>query len=315
MSGREEDPYSQIFSILKHPTRRLILRSLAKGSGERFSQLQSELKVDSPSLSYHLDALGRLVEKKDEFYFPTELGKAALSMMKNVEEPPEHKMIPVPQDTARTILTWLMLLLLLGFGTFGLLTLSASDNPSHRWYSEVTPYNLRSGEWTSFAVQVQFNTPKIDRLQNGFIIYSPYKPSSTPWETTVLYASFSSELVNGTVSYWLSRPNGSLVPQGETHSVALETDGVLGATTFYAPIVDQGPYTFHVQNNGFTPAVGDVTFGPSTVVYSRPGLFAGLLLLAPPLGYLGISGYHALKRRRHRFVPAGVGTSQLASTG
>ncbi len=117
MSGREEDPYSQIFSILKHPTRRLILRSLAKGSGERFSQLQSELKVDSPSLSYHLDALGRLVEKKDEFYFPTELGKAALSMMKNVEEPPEHKMIPVPQDTARTILTWLMLLLLLGFGT------------------------------------------------------------------------------------------------------------------------------------------------------------------------------------------------------
>jgi len=280
----------------------LILRSLARGSGKRFSQLQSELKVDSPSLSYHLDALERLVEKKDEFYSPTELGKAALNMMKSVEEPPEHKVIPVPQDTARTILTWLMILLLLGFGTLGLLASSASDNPAHRWYSEVMPYNLRSGERASFAVQLQYDIPKIDPLQNGFIIYSHDRPSSTPWATTVVYASFSSELVNGTVNYWLASPNGSLAPQGETHTLALETNGVLGATTFYAPIVDQGPYTFYVQNNGFIPAVGDVTFGPSTIVYGRPGFFAGLLLLAPALGYLGISEYHALKRRRHQSV-------------
>src|SRR2546427_12871615 len=86
MSGSEEDPYSQIFSSLKHPTRRLLLRSLKERPSKRFSKLQSELLIDSPTLSYHLDALRGLVEKNGEGYSLTELGAAAYNLMGRVEE-------------------------------------------------------------------------------------------------------------------------------------------------------------------------------------------------------------------------------------
>jgi hypothetical protein len=49
------------------------------------------------------------------------------------------------------------------------------------------------------------------------------------------------------------------------------------------------------MNDGFTPAVGSVTYGPSTVVYCRLNYFGGLLLLAPATGYIANSAYQARK--------------------
>jgi fatty-acyl-CoA synthase len=86
MSGSEEDPYSRIFSSLKHPTRRLLLRSLKEQPSKRFSKLQSELGIDSPTLSYHLDSLTGLVDKKGDGYLLTDLGVAASNLMGRVEE-------------------------------------------------------------------------------------------------------------------------------------------------------------------------------------------------------------------------------------
>jgi DNA-binding transcriptional ArsR family regulator len=81
MSDAEEDPYSRIFSSLKHPTRRLLLRSLKEQPSKRFSKLQSDLGNDSPTLSYHLDPLTGLVERRGDGYSLTDLGTAALNLM------------------------------------------------------------------------------------------------------------------------------------------------------------------------------------------------------------------------------------------
>jgi DNA-binding HxlR family transcriptional regulator len=312
MSDREEDPYSRIFSILKHPTRRLILRSLAQASKKRFSQLQSELNVDSPTLSYHLEALKELVEKKNEFYSATDLGKAALNMMQRVEEPPmttSH----VPQDPVRTGLVWVMVLLLIGAGLFVLLQPSSTD-PSHTTYSRTVPFDLPSGGWTSFSLQIWFNPIRATWYRNGVIAYLPTaqgwapfgttvvdlpdQPGWTPWATTVIYSYFTSDLVNGSAVYWLSWPNGSSVTQPRGYSA--EETSLPGSYSFYAPVVNPGNYTFHIMNDGFTRAVGSVTYGPSTVVYSRLNYFGSLLLLAPAIGYIANSAYQA---RKHSSKP------------
>jgi DNA-binding transcriptional ArsR family regulator len=71
MPDSNEEIYSIMFSSLKHPARRKILRMLSERS-MTFSQLLEELGVSSSHLTYHLENLGELVTK-------TENGKYKLS--------------------------------------------------------------------------------------------------------------------------------------------------------------------------------------------------------------------------------------------
>jgi len=89
MSGSEEDTYSVIFTSLKHPIRRGILRSLSDNP-QSFSDLQRLFKIESSHLTYHLEGLGNLLVKTEEGkYALSSLGEAAVSTMKSVEEPPK----------------------------------------------------------------------------------------------------------------------------------------------------------------------------------------------------------------------------------
>jgi DNA-binding transcriptional ArsR family regulator len=88
MSSSEEDSYSMIFTSLKHPIRRKILRILSS-EAQTFSDLQKQFKIESSHLTYHIDGLGNLLYKtEDGKYALSSLGEAAVSMMRNVEEPP-----------------------------------------------------------------------------------------------------------------------------------------------------------------------------------------------------------------------------------
>ncbi len=58
----KEEIYSIIFSSLKHPIRRKILRILADKS-MAFTEMLELLGVSSSNLTYHLDSLGELVTK------------------------------------------------------------------------------------------------------------------------------------------------------------------------------------------------------------------------------------------------------------
>jgi hypothetical protein len=89
MSGSEEDTYSMIFTSLKHPIRRGILRILSDNP-QSFSDLQRLLKIESSHLTYHLEGLGGLLVKTEVGkYALSSIGEAAVSTMKCVEEPPK----------------------------------------------------------------------------------------------------------------------------------------------------------------------------------------------------------------------------------
>lgn len=95
MSSSEEDSYSMIFASLKHPIRRKILRILSS-EAQTFSDLQKQFNIESSHLTYHIDGLGNLLYKtEDGKYALSSLGEAAVSMMRNVEEPSSTLLFPL----------------------------------------------------------------------------------------------------------------------------------------------------------------------------------------------------------------------------
>jgi len=88
MPDSEEEIYSIMFSSLKHPARRKILRMLAE-KPMTFSQMLDSLGVSSSHLTYHLENLGELVSKAEngEYKLST-FGAASVDTMKIVEEAP-----------------------------------------------------------------------------------------------------------------------------------------------------------------------------------------------------------------------------------
>ncbi len=89
MTGSEEETYSIMFSSLKHPARRKLLRMLSERA-MTFSKMLEVLSIPSSHLTYHLENLGELVVKsEDGKYMLSSFGKAAVSMMKGAEEVPD----------------------------------------------------------------------------------------------------------------------------------------------------------------------------------------------------------------------------------
>jgi len=83
----EEDTYSSIFTALKHPIRRRILRMLGQ-SPVTYTDILNQLNIDNGLLNYHLDNMKELITKdKEGGYVLSEFGKAALSLTTKVEEP------------------------------------------------------------------------------------------------------------------------------------------------------------------------------------------------------------------------------------
>ncbi len=116
MLDPEEEAYSSIFSALKHPIRRKILRMLRERP-RSFSEMLEAFKIESPHLTYHLEALGDLLYKtKDGKYGLSTFGEAATSMMYQIEEAPRTPLhLPSLPQKWKAVFTVLMMgLILLG---------------------------------------------------------------------------------------------------------------------------------------------------------------------------------------------------------
>ena len=89
MGDAKEEIYSTMFSSLKHPARRKILRILAD-KPLTFSEMLDLLGVSSSNLTYHLESLGELIARDENgVYRLSTFGQASVSTMKIVEEAPE----------------------------------------------------------------------------------------------------------------------------------------------------------------------------------------------------------------------------------
>jgi DNA-binding transcriptional ArsR family regulator len=84
--SHEDEIYSTMFSSLKHPVRRKILRMLGN-KHMTFMEMVEALGVSTPHLTYHLENLGELVTKTDDGQYKlSAFGLATVTAMKDVEE-------------------------------------------------------------------------------------------------------------------------------------------------------------------------------------------------------------------------------------
>jgi DNA-binding transcriptional ArsR family regulator len=120
MSGstkETEETYSTMFSSLRHPARRKILRMLLERS-MTFSQMLEELEIPGSHLTYHLENLGDLVVKmEDGKYKLSSIGEACCSIMKSAEEVPniqtkQFSLLPLRWKTLFTVFIIVIVLLM-----------------------------------------------------------------------------------------------------------------------------------------------------------------------------------------------------------
>lgn len=83
----EEDTYTSIFTALKHPVRRRILKMLYEGPAT-YTEILNGLGTETGFLNYHLEGLQGLIRKDAENrYRLSEFGEAAIDLIEGVEEP------------------------------------------------------------------------------------------------------------------------------------------------------------------------------------------------------------------------------------
>jgi len=88
MGDSLEEKYSTMFSSLKHPARRKILKMLSERS-MTFSEMLDKLGIPGSHLTYHLETLGEFVVKMEDGKYKLSIfGDSSVSMMKGVEEVP-----------------------------------------------------------------------------------------------------------------------------------------------------------------------------------------------------------------------------------
>ncbi len=115
--SEEDDTYSTIFTALKHPIRRKILRRL-QSSPTTYTELLNELSIENGLLNYHLESVKELLTKMgDGKYTLNEFGKAGVQLLQRVEE-------PVAISTKTTISRQAQLLRMLGIAVIIILSLS-----------------------------------------------------------------------------------------------------------------------------------------------------------------------------------------------
>ena len=74
--SQEDDTYSTMFTALKHPIRRKILRILNQ-TPTTYTDIQTQLGIDNGLLNYHLDSMKDLIKKKEDGkYTLNEFGRA-----------------------------------------------------------------------------------------------------------------------------------------------------------------------------------------------------------------------------------------------
>jgi len=143
----DEETYSVMFSSLKHPLRRKILRILAAGP-KTFTEVLQQLDVDSAHFSYHLESLGGLIRKDEEGkYHLSNLGRAASSLMARVEEPPKLVTPAIIGSPKRLRVLQFSFLILLILGA-GFLVTGVLAAPSTNYRQMYVQLSVDTDSWT-----------------------------------------------------------------------------------------------------------------------------------------------------------------------
>jgi Bacterial regulatory protein, arsR family len=174
LSGSEEETYSIMFSSLKHPARRKILRMLSERS-LTFSQMLEELTIPSSHLTYHLENLGDLVIKEENGkYKLSSFGKASVSMMKGAEEVPDvhaQKFSTLPLRWKSVFVIFAVAIVFLAGMTAvqyaGINQLSVSNTRLQQDYDKIKAQNDQLLSWSNSANQAMVMLKDVIQLDTS----------------------------------------------------------------------------------------------------------------------------------------------------
>ncbi|MCW4016541.1 MAG: winged helix-turn-helix domain-containing protein [Candidatus Bathyarchaeota archaeon] len=160
-----EETYSLIFTSLKHPIRRSILRMLAN-KPLTYSEILETLNIDSGHLSYHLENLGDLtVHSNNGPYMLSSFGIAAVKLMGGVEEhspASSHRRFKLRTLFSKVYPVILALALiaasvhLVSYSNLVFTTTSSTANLIHPVYSNI-PFNLNTNETLTLTAQIEYS--------------------------------------------------------------------------------------------------------------------------------------------------------------
>jgi len=328
----EEETYSLIFTSLKHPIRRRILRMLAD-KPLTFSEIQEQINIDSGHLSYHLESLGDLIiHYQDGKYQLSSIGVAAVRLMSGVEEQtpvyfqnrfkPSHvvgKIFPI-------ILAAILIVASLHFVTYAtpVSTIGLSQDHIHP-----TPLLIGAGETIEFNITLTerelwllgtpplITTGSIDLFEvNGTYAYTfgiPWMTRNiTAWDRCSIWLDLKLEMSSvpvepstilhvtlqmppfSNLAFTVYKPDGTMETSGFTW-VSL----VWGINHIRSPAVEVtqlGKYRFEIINNDAHDWNGELTPDVEWQRVTKPYFYYGIMGLVFATGYLAFMAYRLLSK-------------------
>lgn len=87
-SDQSVNEENEIFKSLSHEIRRKIITLLGEQKKMSFTDLKNGLgaNIDSPTLAYHLKSLKVLIDQKENNYYLTDIGDAALILINKIDQ-------------------------------------------------------------------------------------------------------------------------------------------------------------------------------------------------------------------------------------
>jgi hypothetical protein len=329
----EEETYSLVFTSLKHPIRRRMLRMLAD-KPLAFSEILETLTIDSGHLSYHLESLGDLiVHNQNGKYMLSSIGVAAVQLMSGVEEQtpitPQNKFKPsqVVAKIFPIILAAILVVASFHFVTYAtpVSTIGLSHDHIHP-----TPLLISAGETIEFNITLTerelwlLGTPPLITTGsiylfevNGTYAYTfgiPWMTRNiTAWDRCSIWLDLKLEMSSVPVEP-SHIPHVTLkMPPFSNLSVTvykpdgtIETDGfdwislVWGINHIRSPAVEVmqlGIYRFEITNNDSHDWNGVLTPDAEWQRVEKPYFYYGIAGFVAAFGYLTLVITKLLRRQ------------------
>ncbi|MBN1357236.1 winged helix-turn-helix transcriptional regulator [Candidatus Bathyarchaeota archaeon] len=183
MSDSTEETYSAMFSSLRHPARRKILKMLSEKE-MTFSQMLDELEIPGSHLTYHLENLGEFLIKMDDGkYKLSSIGDACCAVMKGAEEVPNRH----TEKFSGLTLKWKTILAIFAIG---IILLATTSGVQYYFFNQLSgDYETLEAELEEAKMQNQQIIPWSSAERAMTIIRDVAQIDTTKYETKLLQAS------------------------------------------------------------------------------------------------------------------------------
>lgn len=296
----EEETYSLIFTSLKHPIRRKILRMLTSRR-MTFSEILSILSIDSGHLSYHIENLGELITRSlDGKYELSSVGAAAVKLMSGVEEQPRslarQKTKETLIDDFRKIYTLFLAIALVIAGLY-FVNLTTIEQPSSIADERRVPKTIVSGQPYRYNITIVYREAyrELTRSEENGIYMERYPPINTIVLWSRCHFFFGLE-TNDTydLSIKIFSPDGKVFKEVRELGDVEQIEGI-----GRGEVTQEGTYRVEFWNNNPTQISAFIMVRIVWERFQKPYFYLGLIMLLTTFSYPALLLINKLTKLRH----------------